>query len=117
MKLKSETTVTTRVAGTNYYTFNVPDVSERVILIHNPFNPQDENAIIVINQQLQQIGHITRLAGLNKKILNLMDGQPCFAKVVAVFPQFLEIFIEIDLTTFNQDSNSLNLLFRNISMN
>lgn len=117
MKLKSETAVTTRIAGTQYYDFNIPDVGERVILLHNPFNPHDENAIMVFNQQLQQVGHLTKLAGFNKKIGNLIDWQPYVAKVVVVFPEFLEIFIEIDLTTLNQDSVSLNLLFRNINLN
>lgn len=93
--------ITTRIAGTKYYTFNIPEVGERIILIHNPYNKFDESAIVVLNAQLQQIGHLTKTAGFNKKVGKLIDWQPYTAKVVAVFPQFSEIFIEINTKNNN----------------
>lgn len=62
-----------------------------LILINN----QDNN-IIVLNSQLQQIGHLTKLAGFNQTIGELIDWKPYIAKVIAIYPMFEEIVIEIN---------------------
>ena len=88
--------VATRIAGTKYYTFNVPEIGDKVILLHNPFNQKDSSAIMVLNKQLQQLGHLTTLGGFNKRIGDLLKWQPHTATVTQVFGEFGEVFIKID---------------------
>jgi hypothetical protein len=68
-----------------------------LILIHNPFNTYDASSIVVLNKQLQQIGHLTPHGGFNKKIGNLIKWQPYVADVIEVYPNFTEVFIEISV--------------------
>ena len=95
MKTQNNNSVFTRVAGTSHHTFNVPDIGDRDILLHNPYNNQDNN-IIVVNSQLQQIGHLTKTAGFNQTIGKLIDWKPYIAEVIAIYPLFEEIFIKIN---------------------
>lgn len=96
MKVQNQNSITTRVAGTNNHTFNVPDIGDRVVLLHNPYNTNDANSIIVVNSQLQQIGHLTKTAGFNQTIGKLIDWKPYIAEVIAIYPLFAEIFIKIN---------------------
>jgi hypothetical protein len=91
---------TTRIAGSSYYTFNYPNKGDRVILIPTPFNIHDKYAIVILNDKLQVLGHLTRMAGLNKKIGNLMNWKPFIGIVNSIYPQFNEIFIDIDIAQF-----------------
>ena len=94
---QNKNTLTTRVADTKNFTFNFPDKGDRVILIHNPFNTYDSSSIVVLNKQLQQIGHLTPHGVFNKKIGNLIKWQPYVADVIEVYPNFTEVFIEISI--------------------
>ena len=93
---QNELSITTRVAGTKFYTFNVPEIGDKVILLHNPFNQKDSTAIMVLNKQLQQLGHLTTIGGFNKRIGDLLKWQPHTATVTQVFGEFGEVFIKID---------------------
>ena len=97
MKTQNQNSISTRIAGTNHHTFNIPDIGDRVILLHYPYKNDYKN-IVVINAQLQQIGHLTKIAGFNEQIGNLIDWKPYIAEVESIYPEFMEIFIKITTT-------------------
>ncbi len=96
MKIINQNKITTKISGTEHYTFNFPDEGDRIILLHTPFNPNDVNAIMVLNAQLQQMGHLSRIADFNKIIGDLIDWKPYVALVISVSYEPSEIYIEID---------------------
>jgi hypothetical protein len=108
--MKKQNSISTIIAGTNHYNFNFPDIGDKVILIHNPFNTKDENAIMVINSNLQQIGHLSRIFDFNKNIGCLIDWKPYTATVTLINTKFLEIQIEIDLKPFKKNAMILKKL-------
>lgn len=117
MKLESEQIITTRIAGTKHYDFNFPDKGDRVILVHNPYNKYDKHAIMVVNQNLQLIGHLTKTAGFNQKVGALIEWKPFIATVNTVYPQLNEIFIDIDTSLFKLDKQIIDHIFRRIILN
>ena len=118
MEHKNIDLIQARVSGSREFTFNIPEVGDRVILLHNPFNNLDSNNIMIFNSELQRIGHLTHVAGFNKEIGNLIDWKPYVASVISVSPNFSEIFIEIKLNTINQKKEDItNINDVNYSLN
>lgn len=97
MTVQNQSSITTKVSETQNFTFNFPDIGDKVILLHNPYNRSDSNTIIVLNRFLQQLGCLSRNEDFNKKIGNLFGWKPILAEVIDIRPKLLEVLIEIKI--------------------
>lgn len=89
--------IITKVSDTENYTFNIPDVGDKVILLHNPYCKDDNNTIIVINRFLQQIGNLPKNLGFTNDLGNLFSWKPSLAEVINIRPKLYDIIIEIKI--------------------
>jgi hypothetical protein len=89
--------IITSIVGTKHYDFKVPKVGDKTILVHNPKNKVDRNAIMVVNKDLEQMGHLSTFNGFNNEIGQLMNWEPYIATVKSVYEEKDGILIIIEI--------------------
>jgi hypothetical protein len=67
--------------GTKYYTVERPKVGDTVLLVPEPKNEFDENAIAVYNSALEQVGYVRQRANTSRYVASKLKGKPAYAQI------------------------------------
>lgn len=86
------------ISGLKYHLYKnqFPIIGDTLVLIPEPNNQYDKNAIGVYDVHLRQLGYIPKTSGANFYIGGKISWKPYFAKVKSVYQDLGAILIKID---------------------
>ena len=79
------TIFTCPLMGTKHYNVQRVKEGDEVLLLPEPSNEFDANAIAVYNQKIEQIGYVRQRENTSEAVAKLLKGKPALAQISKIY--------------------------------